>query len=343
LNGRTPLLDDVLATVEQSAYALHEDMNAIRDSGGDAQDLATDLIDSYRPNAEAVSMRMANALEDAVDVHDENDLSKGTVIFVGRIAHELVSSSAFVAKLGCSGPAIDEFKTKMDALHDKMYQRWAEYMVGQLINESFSHRLSSSKTSHRANVDAPVSLRPSSNLMEALFFLSTGMPELGMFVEPSTQRKFTEDTLKHFISSWLHRLHSESSSTDLQDFCDLKFLQRLSEMWGSVWSDMAQELDGLTSEKQTKLLSQDITTAQLEIDLSIAEHLSRMQILLAPIFPPHAISGPSREANGKMEKTTSLLRYGAPVLEQQFQPAIDLVKPSSRFGLLLIGANPTVR
>lgn len=61
-----------------------------------------------------------------------------------------------------------------------------------------------------------------------------------------------------------------------------------------------------------------------------------MQVIFAPLFPtpePQVASS----TKDKPAKSTALLCYAPPAAEQHFQPALDLVKPSARFGLLLLG------
>lgn len=71
---------------------------------------------------------------------------------------------------------------------------------------------------------------------------------------------------------------------------------------------------------------------------SVREFFSRSQLLLAPLLP---LSDAALSPSGKeqREKFSTLLAFGIPAAEVQFQPALELAKPSSRFGLLLVGNN----
>jgi conserved oligomeric Golgi complex subunit 1 len=72
---------------------------------------------------------------------------------------------------------------------------------------------------------------------------------------------------------------------------------------------------------------------------SAVEFVARTQILFAALLPPPPIdTGPVTQAG---EKLTVLLPYGIPLVDQQFQPAIQVAKPTSRFGLLLVGHETT--
>ena len=75
------------------------------------------------------------------------------------------------------------------------------------------------------------------------------------------------------------------------------------------------------------------------LDMSVREYLRRAQILLAglvPSIPPAPAEGSSPT---KTDKISALLLYGAPAVEQRFEPALELAKPPPRFGLLLVGGS----
>ena len=78
--------------------------------------------------------------------------------------------------------------------------------------------------------------------------------------------------------------------------------------------------------------------AQLEGEDGIPECLSRMQVVFAPLFPPPEVQAVS-SSKENVAKSAALLCYAPLTAEQHFQPALDLVKPSARFGLLLVGGS----
>ncbi len=82
---------------------------------------------------------------------------------------------------------------------------------------------------------------------------------------------------------------------------------------------------------------------QSDIVASAQEYLSRTQILLAGLLPSyiHRSIEPT-ELTRKPEKSSVLLLYGTPAVEARFEPALELVKPPPRLGLLHVGA-ATVR
>lgn len=69
---------------------------------------------------------------------------------------------------------------------------------------------------------------------------------------------------------------------------------------------------------------------------TVPDHLSRLQMLFSTLLPPMSASTPSHDA--KLASTSHLLRFGVPVVESQFEPGVDIVKPGMRLGLLLVGS-----
>jgi hypothetical protein len=72
-------------------------------------------------------------------------------------------------------------------------------------------------------------------------------------------------------------------------------------------------------------------------DSRITEYFSRTQVLLAPLTPLASVSAAVPSTKDGHEKLTTLLSHGIPSSETPFLPVLELVKPSSRFGLLLVG------
>lgn len=74
------------------------------------------------------------------------------------------------------------------------------------------------------------------------------------------------------------------------------------------------------------------------VDIALSNHIARTQLLLAALLPPRPPSIHPGKAGGKESATNALLPFGVPAGEQQVQPAMELVKPAPRFGLLLVGS-----
>jgi len=114
-----------------------------------------------------------------------------------------------------------------------------------------------------------------------------------------------------------------------QALWDLAFLRKLAELWIVGWTKTYDLLD----EKIAQLRPEDIES----LDHSIAEYFSRTQVLLATLLPLPSVSAVVPSPKDGHDKLTALLSHGIPASDTQFQNALELAKPSSRFGLLLVG------
>ncbi|KAH9932407.1 hypothetical protein B0H21DRAFT_780985 [Amylocystis lapponica] len=328
--GRTPLLDDVLNSAERHAQDLQEDLEAMQGDDDDSRTLIARLVASYRPNAESLATEVANALRTtASDIVDDSESSMRSLIFIGRIADELSTSSQFVTRLGCDPSATHDFQSNMAALHSLTIERWREHVIRHIMQGSCCAGAESMPT------------RPSARLMQALLSLSSSIQQLGIAVSSLRQRHLVGGTLQRFVSQILERLADAEvplPQQDWQELCDLDFLRVIAGMWDSECEDVARRLDGRIAQKWEKLRAQGTgTTSQQNLESALQDHLSRTQTLLAPLLPlPTSPTTSTRKT--KTEKSTSLLHHGLPMVEQQFQPAVELVKPSPRFGLLLVGS-----
>ncbi|GBE77732.1 hypothetical protein SCP_0106140 [Sparassis crispa] len=331
LAGRTPLLDTVLTSAERDTHSLQLDLEVI---GGFSENspMATRLAEDYRPDAEALCMRVADTLEQtADDILDDTEPSLRTLIFIGRLADDFASFSAFVTNIGCERATIDEFQQKMSLLYDRIIEKWREHTIRKIIKDSLPiqapHRWSAT-----ANTSSPI--RPSSGLMQSLLLLSTSTQQLGMSIHSARQQPLVEVTLRRYINRLHDHIGCNESTVlreNMQDLWDLAFLRRVACMWGDgEWLKVVQQLDTRMVQLRSKLIEQGASETQLEFDGALSEYLSRTQTLIHPFLPP----SPSPSVKSK---STSLLRHGQPAVEQHVQPVLELVKPSPRFGLLLVG------
>ncbi|KAL6310178.1 hypothetical protein BKA93DRAFT_814474 [Sparassis latifolia] len=346
LAGRTPLLDTVLTSAERDTRSLQLDLEVI---GGFSENspMATRLAEDCRPDAEALCMRVADTLEQtADDILDDTgkqqfdiNPSLRTLIFIGRLADDYASFSAFVTNIGCERATIDEFQQKMSLLYDRIIEKWREHTIRKIIKDNGAVRvdLSAFQLSFiyapaTANTSSPI--RPSSGLMQSLLLLSTSTQQLGMSIHSARQQPLVEVTLRRYINRLHDHIGCNESTVlreNMQDLWDLAFLRRVACMWGDgEWLKVVQQLDARMVQLRSKLIEHGASETQLEFDGALSEYLSRTQTLIHPLLPP----SPSPSVKSK---STSLLRHGQPAVEQHVQPVLELVKPSPRFGLLLVG------
>lgn len=195
--------------------------------------------------------------------------------------------------------------------------------------------------------------RPSTAVVEALLHLASSLQDFWAAVDPTRKKKLVSESIIHLVSR-VDATELTEPTRAVQYYWDVRFVRQLLDAWDLA--DTQTQLDGQLANLREKVRSLsevvrlDLTIAQLrslgvdrpqvEGDDSIPDYLSRMQVIFAPLFPPPEVQV-TTSANDKATKSTVLLCYAPPAAEQHFQPALDLVKPSARFGLLLLGSSNT--
>ncbi|KAJ2914291.1 hypothetical protein MD484_g6151, partial [Candolleomyces efflorescens] len=132
----------------------------------------------------------------------------------------------------------------------------------------------------------------------------------------------------------MSHISSQPDELEEQSLHDLSFLKAISSRYGSEWQETTQAIDD-------KLVSQDSTKLQ-ELDQTASEFLVRTQTLLSLLLPcaPQirvitSASTPSKNAGNQAQ----FLLFGNPSSsKQEYQPALELAKTGSRFGLLLVSS-----
>jgi len=226
----------------------------------------------------------------------------------------------------------------MHFLHDTTFERWRELITHHILMNVWPGAGSQDNSELRP-VEHPK--RPSAALVQALLSLASSLQDFWATIDSERKQLLVGSCVTYFVSRGCKRevVKSQEPHRQLQFFWDLWFLQHLTTAWDDL--DVRAQLDDLIADVQEKLLSMGIQRSQLEGDDSISEYLSRMQIILSPLFPPPGVHFTTHSAKGKSNISSALLCYAPPTVEQQFQPALELVKPSARFGLLLVGNSTT--
>ncbi|KAI0778364.1 hypothetical protein BD413DRAFT_465008 [Trametes elegans] len=335
LNGRTPLIDAALTTLEHHATEIHKDLAAMHKSLDNKSELVQKLAASYRADAETACDHICDALE-AIATREDPVLS--VFVYAGRIAQELSSLTGFFAQVGCSEAAKLGFCERSTSLANRVMRKWQERVVSRIVENVFGH----SQTSKRSTAGAPwlqgsvLPTRPSPALTEALLLLSGDMQQLGVCLDDDHRRRQVGSTVQQFIGAFVERLERDGSevySDDLNILWDLSFLQQLVRSWGPDASDASQRIDASIARWREHVDAE--VPSQADIITSTQEYLHKTQILLAGLLPPRPLAG--SEPLPKTDKPSSLLLFGVPGAEQGFEPAVELVKPPPRFGLLLVG------
>ncbi|EIM92224.1 uncharacterized protein STEHIDRAFT_89072 [Stereum hirsutum FP-91666 SS1] len=336
--GRTPLLNDVLESVETRSAAIRKDLRAFsKKSEADSRELADQLISAYQPDADQLCVSIAEAVSTSVQqVGDDSDISMRALVFLGRVANEL-SSSPFLPNISSGTDAGHDFRARMRGLYELALDRWRRYSV-RTISLKYHESCLSAARAVRTPSAAPSPAGPSAPLFQALLSISTSVQNVGMSSDPSSRTTLAEATLRHFTSSVLEGSAGSDAYRRGQQFLwDLRYLHKISALWGSDWesttTSLKEEID--RSEAET---AESTSLSEDAINVALSNHISRTQLLLAPLLPPRPPPTHPGKAGGKESATSALLPFGVPAGEQQVQPAMELVKPAPRFGLLLVGS-----
>ncbi|KAM5533953.1 hypothetical protein V8D89_012378 [Ganoderma adspersum] len=341
LVGRTPLLNSTLVALERHASDIQKDLIVMLKSGDSGSDLVVRLTSTYRTDAEAVCDRICNLLE--ASVKNEDNSSSRSPVFVARICQELSSSSDFFARVGCSSTAADVFRERLRGLYAKLMEKWQERTVSRIFEISFGNKFVNEAVPSSQD-DAASPTRPSHSLTQALLSLSSEMQQLGVCLDEDRRRQRAGSVLHRFCAVYLSRLPLDASGPEghHQALWDLALLEKLAQAWGKETSETSERI-AMSISSQRHIMTNAKAVPQSDIAASAQEYLSRTQILLAGLLPSHAHQSiEPTEPTRKTQKSSTLLLYGTPAVEARFEPALELVKPPPRLGLLHVGA-ATVR
>ncbi|OCH94676.1 hypothetical protein OBBRIDRAFT_74206 [Obba rivulosa] len=333
LSGRTSLLQAVLDAAEGHVRALERELNCLRGDDDRTKEMLAGLMSRHRRDAAAFYDSIASILSSAVkDTKVLTDLSIRPLVFIARIAEELsVPSTSITSASGDDGAVVD-FKERMKTLHQQVLDRWQDHTASRVVKHSWQDTVSGHTQEYTKFATTP---RPSSALMHALFTMCASIQQLGISSQIERQRRIAEGCFRCFLTRALQELRARSG--DVQTYWDLLFLRQLVRIWGDDATDInPPSLDKDIEHSREHLDARKIDSSALDCEGSIADYLSRTQVLLAPLLPPSVYSLAASVPPGKVEKLPALLHHGQPVVEQNFLPVMDLMKPPQRFGMLRI-------
>ncbi|KAF7979430.1 hypothetical protein HWV62_42568 [Athelia sp. TMB] len=144
------------------------------------------------------------------------------------------------------------------------------------------------------------------------------------------------DTLIYFVDELLQSSKSRSAEWMMghtQVLWDLLLLEFLGDLWNGGWANTFRLLKECMGPLQKQSSPNEITAMKD----AVKDFFSRSQLLLAPLLPPPQLTSSNWPPKDQTEKFGALLAFGVPAIEVQFHTALELAKPSSRFGLLLVG------
>ncbi|KAJ3555319.1 hypothetical protein NM688_g2642 [Phlebia brevispora] len=321
ISCRTPLLDDVLSAIEDGVKALHEDIAVTHEDKTAASPLVSELTLQYRQDTGQLCNSVSKALEASL-CQSSGDvvLSLQCLTFIGRVAIELSTSSTILASLDCEPNTLDEFRTKLKEVSKKATMQRQKHDIAVAL-ETYHESILKLSSSHKS--------APSSALIEALLSLADSLQQVGSLLDVVRQTEWAPELLNNFAGGLVLALDKQHpvKKNLAQYLYDLAFLLRISSSWGSTTEATSNMLRAKLAELSGTPERSSTTSSNIT---DMAEHLSRMQHLLGVLLP-------SSSSHVSQEKSSSLLQFGSPSSENQYQPTLQLVKPSARFGRTVSG------
>ncbi|KAF5323366.1 hypothetical protein D9611_005665 [Ephemerocybe angulata] len=334
LLGRTAQLDAVLSTLEQAARSIQKDFSTVlSDKTEDGLTFGKTVTETYQPLAESTSDAVAEILErEAESALGGSGISR--LVGVANVSDELRSSSVFATHIGCRKPALDSLRSRLDSTFDQVVQQWREQTITRVFGDAFS-RPTIASSSRRA-------LGPSPQCFQSLLSLSDALRDLGVGKHNARHEPVIQTSLRALIDKYLAGEVNELSEQSLHD---LAFLEAISKKYGDDWEETTR---ALTSKLTIQERDDGSTIQQIASDVSTIQQIAsdvliRTQTLLSLLLPcasqiraSSSSSSTATTSKGAGGNQAQLLLFGAPSSKQEYQPALELAKPSSRFGLLLV-------
>ncbi|CAA7265909.1 unnamed protein product [Cyclocybe aegerita] len=309
LVGRSLQLDAVLSTLEQCARTIQQDILHVKLHGdGKRMPLVDQLKINYQPAAHNLSSNIVAIIRQTTTDFIQGHVSDAEQLaFLSRLT-EALSSSAFVEDIGCSPEAVKDFRREVASLNNTALQKWREVITSRIVNEN--------KPSIQKYSSLVIGSSP--DLLQSLLSIADEIRHVGVVFDSNRQSVIVQETLRSFVKLWAKE---SSKVANEQNIFDLAFLRNISGIYGQSWEEVSEILDtGL------KTLTPG-SGKRAEIETAASEYLLRMQTMLSSLLPaPPALSFDA-----------PLLQFGNPPINQNYHNALELAKPSPRFGMLLVG------
>ncbi|KAG6871720.1 hypothetical protein C0992_010411, partial [Termitomyces sp. T32_za158] len=260
-------------------------------------ELVQQLETTHRPEADALCASVVEKLEKTASQVPNTD----GLVFISRVSDELSTSSPFVSEIGCQPSVLQDFRKTTAALHGRVLDRWRINTVSLIVREHRTAR----RPIHPVLMASVKPTGPSPELVQSLLALCTSIQELVPAQSQTWQQSLVKTTLGHFIT--------ELTSDGSNEVYDVAFLQKLITLHGD---------DELSSRLEARVKENLPSGVELNtVHQCATDALSRTQTLFATLLP--------------RDKFSTLLRLGVPPQEGEFQSAVALAKPTSRFGLVV--------
>ncbi|KAG8732708.1 hypothetical protein FRC11_011427 [Ceratobasidium sp. 423] len=308
-NRRTALLDSVLSEMEAASRELRDELDMTLGEDNSSETVKR-LASSYQPRAAETCIRIVNAVSKALDdaASNEDEATVNVAVFVGRLANALASHSVFITNLSCSQDTAPRAEHSLKDVHTKSLDLWRT----------------------RSCRDAIAIYQPAFEIysLGALMALTSSINSLGMTLDELRDKKISIKLLSAFESLLVAGIPVEHAPN--QVIWDLMFLKETQR----VQRDQDQDVASLDDESSAGIIDSHFRKHseedQQKVNTSICDQLARLQLLLSILLDVRAPSTQPKQSRAQ----NMFLPLGVPPAETDFRPALDLIKPCTRFGML---------
>ncbi|KAH6916980.1 hypothetical protein BKA70DRAFT_1091376 [Coprinopsis sp. MPI-PUGE-AT-0042] len=168
---------------------------------------------------------------------------------------------------------------------------------------------------------------PSPLLFHCLSSLSDALRQVGVRPERIRHRPIVKESLRAFIR---HILSEDAPPPQFHDLCLLR----------AMASKYGPELEESVAILSDTIGKSSMPSQNKEQDDVASEYLARTQTLLSTLLPcsTHVQTSTPAATNGSISQARLLL-FDTPSTKQEYQSALEVAKPSPRFGLLLVNSS----
>ncbi|KAG8908508.1 hypothetical protein FRB99_005867 [Tulasnella sp. 403] len=338
VSNRTPMLHSVLVSLELLAKDLKDDLLALESPAGSSA-TTVELMKDFRPDAQSAALEMAKSLRTLLQREGSKGLDAAmdtlVVVFVGKVALELATESPFVEDLVPGVEDHRQFRSEMSSVHDDSLERWRTHSVSKALGECgtlFSATQAFSITSLPST--------PSPCLIQSLMNLAGSIQELGLANHALRSKQVSKMLLDAFTTAVSGKVPPDLQGVPVQALWDLSFLSKLASDPTTSEDDrpITQTIERVRSHIVTQITAKEAKQLDTHVASTVDLQQGRTQLLLGLLLGPSSLLAASSAASvASRNRSGTALGASTPPAEKDFQLAMAIAKPSSRFGMLLVG------
>lgn len=294
------------------------------------------------PAARATCRRLADRLrgfveEEGADSQELDEASLNVICFIGRLASIASESSSLLPDLAFGRTRVQssvDSQSEFDDVHRASLARWRKASVRKALKEFGP--ISKDQWSYVPLASASgIPSQPSAALVQSLLSLKQSVVRLGV---ASTQRGH-DDVVTGLLLEYqaamteaLSLVETFDDKVAAQALWDVQFIAAMTSKTASKKGNKLAGLADRLLEAVASSSSRPAEDLQAAISTSISTQRQRTQVFFAPLL-------------GTSSNKPEQLGFGAPThaIDADVGNPLDVVKPSPRFGLLLVGSSVPLR